>query len=85
VYELPPLLVYASFTVMPLPLPVTDDVYSGDGNPFTLTNVHAGDAGFWWKLTFPAAVIVTVSGSNVNVLGVVNVTFTVWSGMAYSP
>jgi hypothetical protein len=35
-------------------------------------------------LIFPAAVIVTVGGSKANVLGDVNETFTVWSGMVYS-
>jgi hypothetical protein len=69
--------VYASFTVMPLPLPVTDDEYSGDGSPLMLTKVHVDEPGSLWKLIFPADVIVAVGGSNTKVLGVVNVTFTV--------
>src|SRR5512140_1831135 len=76
--------VYASFTVMPLPLPVTDDEYSGEGRPLMLTNVHVAEPGSRWKLILPADVMVAVAGSNANVLGEVNVTFTVWSGMVYS-
>ena len=71
------MLVNASFTVISLPLPVTDDEYSGDGKPLILTNVQVDDPGFRWKLIFPAAVMFTVGGSNENVLGVVNETFTV--------
>jgi hypothetical protein len=79
------LLVKSSFTVIPFPFPVTDEVNGGLGNPLMLTNVHDGDAGCCCKLIFPAAVMMAAGGSKVNVLGVVNETFTVWSGMGWSP
>jgi hypothetical protein len=84
VYPKSPVLEYVSFTVASLPLPVIVDVNWDVGKPLMLTNVHEAEPGLRWKLIFPAAVIVTVSGSKANVLGAVNETFTVWSGMVFS-
>ena len=84
VYPKSPVLVWASLVDISLPFPVTVDENCGDGKPLTLTNVHVDVPGLRWKLILPAAVIVTVSGSKANVLGAVNDTFTVWSGMVFS-
>jgi len=84
VYPKSPVLVNASFTAISLPFPVIVDVNCVDGKPLTLTNVHVDEPGLRWKLIFPAEVIVAVGGSKANVLGAVNVTFTVWSGMVFS-